>query len=153
MLHVKKSQLLMGGTIIWILLSRILQGHNTLELPTADNTTITNAVGEAASSIRGNRTKSAAFIYFFNPIRAFINGFVEIIRTLISVPRGNAVIPIIGWFGVVALVAFAVYTTSRLSTALLVTSLLLACGALGMWQFTMDTFAMTFAAVFLSLAI
>jgi len=153
MLHLKKSHLLLAGAVIWIFLSRILQGHSTLELPTADNTSITKAVGDAAGSIRGNRTKSAAFIYFFNPIRAFINGFVEIIRTLISVPRGNAIIPLIGWFGVVAIVAFAVFATSRLRTALLVTSLLLACGALGMWQFTMDTFAMTFAAVFLSLAI
>ena len=41
----------------------------------------------------------------------------------------------------------------RLRTALLVTTLLLACGALGMWQFTMDTFAMTFASVLLSLLI
>jgi len=152
-LHIKKSQLLIVGAFIWIILSRLLQGHQTLELPTADNTSLTNAVGDAAGSIRGNRTKSTAFIYFFNPIRVFINGFVEIIRTLISVPRGNAVIPIIGWFGVSAIVAFVVFATSRLRTALLVTSLLLACGALGMWQFTMDTFAMTFAAVFLSLAI
>ena len=153
MLHIKKSQLLIVGAFIWIILSRLLQGQQTLELPTADNTSLTNAVGDAAGSIRGNRTKSTAFIYFFNPIRVFINGFVEIIRTLISVPRGNAVIPIIGWFGVSAIVAFVVFATSRLRTALLVTSLLLACGALGMWQFTMDTFAMTFAAVFLSLAI
>ena len=151
--QIKKSQLLIGGLFIWIILSRLLQGHQTLELPTADNTSLTNAVGDVAGSIRGNRTKSTAFIYFFNPIRVFINGFVEIIRTLISVPRGNAVIPIIGWFGVSAIVAFIVFATSRLRTALLVTSLLLACGALGMWQFTMDTFAMTFAAVFLSLAI
>ncbi len=153
MLHLKKSHLLLGGAFVWIVLSRVLQGQSTLELPTADNTSITNAVGNAASSIRGNRTKSAAFIYFFNPIRAFISGFVEIIRTLISVPRGGSVIPIIGWFGVVAIVAFTVYATSRLRTAVLATTLLLACGALGMWQFTMDTFAMTFAAVFLSLAI
>ncbi len=153
MLHFKKSQLLIGGAFIWILLSRIFQGHNTLELPTAENTSITSAVGDAAGSIRGNRTKTAAFIYFFNPIRSFITGFVEIIRTLISVPRGNAVIPIIGWFGVCAIFAFIVFTTSRLRTALLVTTLLLACGALGMWQYTMDTFAMTIAAVFLSLAI
>ena len=148
----KKSHLLLGGTIVWIFLSRVLQGHSTLELPTSDNTEVTTAFGEAAASIRGNRTTSPAFIYFFNPLRIAINGFVELIRTLISVPRGNAVIPIIGWFGVVAIVAFTVYATSRLRTAILATTLLLACGALGMWQFTMDTFAMTFAAVLLSLA-
>lgn len=153
MLHVKKSQLLIGGGVIWIVLSRIFQGDHTLELATSENTSFTTSVGDAAASIRGNRTKSAAFIYFFNPIRAMINGFVELIRTLISVPRGNAIIPLIGWFGVVAIVAFAVYATSRLRTAILATTLLLACGTLGMWQFTMDTFAMTFASVLLSLLI
>ena len=153
MLQVKKSQLLIGGGVIWIVLSKIFQGDHTLELATSENTTFTTSVGDVAASIRGNRTKSAAFIYFFNPIRAMINGFVELIRTLISVPRGNAIIPLIGWFGVVALVAFAVYATSRLRTAILATTLLLACGALGMWQFTMDTFAMTFASVLLSLLI
>lgn len=153
MLHLRKSQLLLGATVIWIFLSRILQGQHTLELATSDNTSITTAVGDAAASIRGNRTKSAAFIYFFNPIRAAINGFVEVIRTLISLPRGNSTIPLVGWFGVVAIVAFTVYATSRLRTALLATTLLLACGALGMWQFTMDTFAMTFASVLLSLLI
>ncbi len=153
MLHLKKSQLLIGGGLIWIFLSRIFQGDHTLELATSENTSFTTSVGDAAASIRGNRTKSAAFIYFFNPIRAAINGFVELIRTLISVPRGNSLIPIIGWFGVAAIVAFTVYATSRLRTALLATALLLACGALGMWQFTMDTFAMTFASVLLSLLI
>lgn len=153
MLHLRKSQLLLGVIVIWIFLSRILQDQHTLELATSDNTSITTAVGDAAASIRGNRTKSAAFIYFFNPIRAAINGFVEVIRTLISLPRGNSTIPLVGWFGVVAIVAFTVYATSRLRTALLATTLLLACGALGMWQFTMDTFAMTFASVLLSLLI
>lgn len=153
MLHLRKSQLLLGVAVIWIFLSRILQDQHTLELATSDNTSITTAVGDAAASIRGNRTKSAAFIYFFNPIRAAINGFVEVIRTLISLPRGNSTIPLVGWFGVVAIVAFTVYATSRLRTALLATTLLLACGALGMWQFTMDTFAMTFASVLLSLLI
>ncbi len=151
--HFKKTHLLLGGGLFWILLSRIFNGEHTLELATSENTSITTAFGDAAASIRGNRTKSAAFIYFFNPIRLFINGFVGIIRDLISLPKGNAVIPIIGWFGVVAIVAFTVYATSRLRTAILATSLLLACGALGMWRFTMDTIAMTFAAVLLSLAI
>lgn len=151
MRNFKKSHLLIGVGLVWITLSRIFQGDQTLELATVDNTAFTSSVGDVAASIRGNRTKSAAFIYFFNPIRAAINGFVEIIRSIISVPSGNSIIPVIGWFGVVAIVAFAVYATSKLRTAILAVSLLLACGALGMWQFTMDTLAMTLASVLLSL--
>jgi len=153
MTHLKKSHLLIGVGLVWITLSRIFQGDQTLELATSENTSFTSSVGDAAASIRGNRTKSAAFIYFFNPIRAAITGFVEIIRSIISIPSGNSIIPVIGWFGVVAIIAFTVYATSRLRTAILAVSLLLACGALGMWQFTMDTLAMTFASVLLSLLV
>jgi glycine betaine/proline transport system permease protein len=153
MTHLKKSHLLIGVGLVWVTLSRIFQGDQTLELATSENTSFTSSVGDAAASIRGNRTKSAAFIYFFNPIRAAITGFVEIIRSIISVPSGNSIIPVIGWFGVVAIIAFTVYATSRLRTAILAVSLLLACGALGMWQFTMDTLAMTFASVLLSLLV
>lgn len=150
-LQQRKGYALLTLIALWFLLAKIFQGRDTLEISVADNTTVTSAFEEAANSIRGNRTKSAIFIYFFNPIRLLINGFVESIRVLISVPVNGTATPYIGWFGVIAIVAFIVYATSRLRIALLAVALLLGCGALGMWQFTMDTIAMTIAAVLLSL--
>ena len=149
----KKGWVLLGLFVVWVVLSRVFHGTATLELPVADNSAVTSAFGDAAASIRGNRTQSPAFVYFFNPIREFIVGFVDLIRAIISVPAGGAIIPLIGWFGVVGIVAFVVYATSRLRVMVLAVSLLLGCAALGMWQDTMDTFAMTAAAVILSLAI
>lgn len=148
-----KGYVLIGLVAVWWVLSKLLQGRDTMELPVASNTPVTSTFGEFANSIRGNRTKSFVFIYFFNPIRIAITGFVELIRTFISVPTNGASAPYIGWFGVVAIFGFVVYATSRLRIALLAITLLVACGALGMWQFTMDTIAMTIAAVLLSLAI
>ena len=58
----------------------------TFELSIADNTPVTTAVGNVANSISGNRTHSPIFVYFFNPIRLFINGFVDVFRNLISIP-------------------------------------------------------------------
>lgn len=150
-LQQRKGYALLTLIALWFLLAKIFQGRDTLEISVADNTAVTSAFEEAANSIRGNRTKSAIFIYFFNPIRLLINGFVESIRVLISVPVNGTATPYIGWFGVIAIVAFIVYATSRLRIALLAVALLLGCGALGMWQFTMDTIAMTIAAVLLSL--
>ncbi|CAB4600156.1 MAG: ABC transporter permease subunit [Actinobacteria bacterium] len=152
-MHFRKPYLLLGSVALWILLGRLLQGKNTLQIATYENTPFTSFVGARALELRGNRTESPAFIYFFNPIRAAIDGFVQVIRNLIAVPAPNSVIPIIGWLGVVGLIAFAVFATSQWKTALLAVSLLLGCGALGMWQFTMDSIAMTLAAVLLSLAI
>ena len=152
-MHLRKPYLLLGSVALWILLGRLLQGKNTLQIDTYENTSFTAFVGRKALDLRGNRTESPAFIYVFNPIRGAIDGFVQFIRNLISVPAPNSLIPIIGWLGVVGLIAFAVFATSQWRTALLSVSLLLGCGALGMWQYTMDSIAMTLAAVLLSLAI
>ena len=139
--------------VIWIFLAKLLRGRDTLQLDTYENTSFTSWVGKQALQLRGNRTESPAFIYFFNPIRAFIDGFVQSIRDLIALPAADAQIPIIGWLGVVAIVGFVVFVISQWRTAMLSVSLLLICGALGMWQFTMDSIAMTLAAVILSLSI
>lgn len=152
-MRLRKSHLLMGSIAIWILLARLLHGKNTLQLDTYENTSFTSFVGKQALELRGNRTESPAFIYFFNPIRTFIDGFVQSIRNLIAVPASDAQIPTIGWLGVVGLIGFCVYATSQWKTALLSVILLFGCGALGMWQFTMDSIAMTLASVLLSLAI
>lgn len=149
----RKALLLVVLLGIWIVVSRFFQDVDTLQISTAEDTPVTEAFREGAAAIRGNRSSSPIFLYLFNPIRIFINDFVELIRALISVPTGGGIIPVIGWLGVVGILGFVVYATSRLRVALLAMGLLAACGALGMWQHTMDTFAMTIAAVLLSLAI
>ena len=153
MKQLRRSHLLLGAVVIWIFLAKLLRGRDTLQLDTYENTSFTSWVGKQALQLRGNRTESPAFIYFFNPIRAFIDGFVQSIRNLIALPAADAQIPIIGWLGVVAIVGFFVFVISQWRTAVLSISLLLICGALGMWQFTMDSIAMTLAAVILSLSI
>jgi len=138
---------------VWAVLAIIFKGVATLELATYENTPVTQTASDAAASIRGNRTKSTAFIYFFNPIRTVISGFVELIRMLIAIPAPNSIIPVLGWLGVIGVVAFFVFLTSNFRTTILAVSLLFGCGLLGMWTDSMDTIAMTLAAVLLSLSI
>lgn len=151
--EIKNRYLILTVIAIWAVLALIFKGVGNLELATYQNTWATTAAGNAAESIRGNRTKSSIFIYFFNPIRVFINGFVEIIRVFIATPAPNSIIPVLGWLGVIGLVAFFVFLTSNLKTTILAVSLLFGCGLLGMWTYTMDTIAMTLASVILSLLI
>ena len=150
---IKTRYLILIIISIWAVLAIVFKGVGNLELATYQNTWATSAAGDAAASIRGNRTKSAAFIYFFNPIRVFVNGFVEMIRMTISTPAPNSIIPILGWLGVIGVIAFFVFLTSNFKTTILAVSLLLGCGLLGMWTYTMDTIAMTLASVILSLLI
>ena len=151
--EIKRSWVLGSILVLWVILSRIFKGKFTLEIAVPENTTFTTIVGEAADSIRGNRTDSTAFKYFFNPIRSFIDGFVTLIRESISIPMQGSTIPLIGWLGVLALIGFIVFAISNARTAFLAIVLTFACGALGLWTDSMDTLALTIAAVVLSLAI
>lgn len=149
----RRSTLIVLLLVAWVVLATVFRGVHTLELSTATNTPVTEWLREFAASIRGSRAEAPIFVYFFNPIRGGIEGFVEVIRAVIAVPAAGNVIPVIGWFGVVALVGFIVYASSNWRTALLSMGLLTACAMLGMWVDTMDTLAMTIGAVLLSLAI
>lgn len=151
--RIKRSWLLAILFITWIMLARLTKGKATLELPVPENTAFTTWAGEVADSIRGNRSDGAAFKYFFNPVRELIDGFVNIIREIIAIPTGTSSIPLLGWLGVLALIGFIVYAISHLRMALAAMALTFACGALGLWTDSMDTLAMTLAAVILSLAI
>ena len=151
--QIKRGWIFAGVLVVWFALSKIFSGKYTLEIAVPQNTAFTTFVGDLADSIRGNRTEGAAFKYFFTPIREFIDGFVTIIRQTISIPMEGSTIPLIGWFGVIALIGFIVFAISNAKTALLAVTLTFACGALGLWTDSMDTLAMTIAAVVLSLAI
>jgi glycine betaine/proline transport system permease protein len=150
---IRRSWLIGGLFFIWVALAQILQGKATLELAVPENSTFTAWAGEVADSIRDNRTDGFAFKYFFNPIREFVDGFVTIIREFIAIPNGNSSIPVLGWLGVIAVIGFVVFAVSNARMAFAAMALTFACGALGLWTESMDTLAMTFAAVILSLAI
>lgn len=150
---IRRSWLLAGLIFIWVALAQVLRGKSTLELANPDNSPFTTWAGEVADSIRGNRSDGAAFKFFFNPIREFIDGFVTISRELIAIPNGSSSIPILGWLGVISVIGFVVYAVSTIRMATFAVALTFACGALGLWTDSMDTLAMTFAAVILSLAI
>lgn len=139
--------------VVWWVLATLLRGIHTLSLSTATDTWFTALLRELTAVIRGNRTESPVFIYLFNPIRVGIEGFIDSIRAVISVPAPGNLIPLMGWLGTLAVIAFIVYATSNLRTAALCTALLLGCLVLGMWTYTLDTLAMTLGAVALSLAI
>jgi glycine betaine/proline transport system permease protein len=138
---------------VWIVTATALKGVQTQELSTATDSPFTAVMRDLAASIRGNRTESFLFVYVFNPIRTAISGFIELFMGVIAVPADGNLIPLLGWFGTLALIGFVVYATSTLRMALFSMMMMLLCGMLGMWLLTMETLAMTIGAVFLSLVI
>ena len=149
----RKWVLVVGLLIVWFVIGRIFRGVHTLDLPNAQDTPTTAFLGDMAANIRAARAENPIFVYVFNPFRQGIESFIEVIRLTISEPASGGVIPLIGWFGVVALIGFIVFATSNWRTSLLSMVLILGCGILGMWTYSMDTLALTLGAVILSLAI
>jgi glycine betaine/proline transport system permease protein len=149
----RKWVLVVGLLIVWFVIGRIFRGVHTLDLPNAQDTPTTAFLGDMAANIRAARAENPIFVYVFNPFRQGIESFIEVIRLTISEPASGGVIPLIGWFGVVALIGFIVFATSNWRTSLLSMGLILGCGILGMWTYSMDTLALTLGAVILSLAI
>lgn len=144
----------LGAVIaVWVALAIALRGRWTLELSTMENTTVSNWFSDGIDYIRENRTTNPFFVYFFNPLRVFVESYIEVIRQVISVPVGKNVIPMIGWLGTLTLVGYVVYAASTVRMAAASMALLFATGVLGMWSWTLDTLAMTIGAVTLSLLI
>jgi glycine betaine/proline transport system permease protein len=139
--------------LIWIGLGIVFRGKHTLQLAAAEQTPIQKSFGAWAESLDADRDTNPLFVYALNPIRSFVEGFVHLIQSVISTPLEGSKIPLLGWLGSLALLTFLVYITSNLRTAIFAASALFACGALGLWRPTMDTLALTFASVILSLAI
>jgi glycine betaine/proline transport system permease protein len=139
--------------VLWAVTATALKGVQTQELSTATDSPFTAIMRDLAASIRGNRTESFLFVYVFNPLRAVLSGFIEIFMGVIAVPASGNLIPLLGWFGTLAVIGFIVYATSTLRMAIISMFLMLLCGMLGMWLLTMETLAMTIGAVVLSLAI
>ena len=139
--------------VVWAVTATALKGIQTQELSTATNSPFTAIMRDLAASIRGNRTESFLFVYVFNPLRAVISGFIEFFMGIIAVPASGNLIPLLGWFGTLAVIGFIVYATSTLRMAFVSMFLMLLCGMLGMWLLTMETLAMTIGAVVLSLVI
>lgn len=143
------------GWLIFSFLSLaiFLRGKATLPLDRSSLTPFHDWLNNLSAWIDTNRDSNFIFTSFVNVIRNSIDGFVTFLQNLISQTGDTRDIPQIGWLGVVAIIGFVVYTISNLKVATFSVIGFLSLGLLGFWQESMDTLALTLAAVSLSLLI
>ncbi|MFC4591342.1 ABC transporter permease subunit [Sphaerisporangium corydalis] len=145
---------LLGGILAaWILLWILFRGQATLPLGGAELTPLHERIGQAADAIDNSRNSNPLFLYFINYIRLFIDEFVTFVQALISRPSFGRPVPVIGWLGVVAVATAVALLYGNVRVALLTAAGFVSFGLLGLWEESMDTLALTLAAVLLSLAI
>ncbi len=102
------------------------------------------AINGVRDWIDANRATNVVFVYVFGPIRVGIGILVDVFTNALEH---------VSWIGVTAIAGAMglVFVTWR--TALLVVASFLAFGLLGLWDETIQTLALTLAAVVISLAI
>lgn len=153
MTFINKRLIFPAILITWIVSANIFHGTHNLQLAAADQTSFQKKLGAWADSFDADRNSNPLFIYFFTPIRQFVDSFVQLIQSIISTPVVGSKIPILGWLGALSLIVFVIYVISNFRIALFSALSLFICGALGLWTATMDTLALTIASVILSLLI
>ncbi|HXO51209.1 MAG TPA: ABC transporter permease subunit, partial [Mycobacterium sp.] len=136
---------------VWIVLFTLLRGRNTLALAPASTKPLHVWLSDLQTSVGEGRNTNPLFTYLFNPIRSVIDAFATAIQDLIAHPVDGRPVPYIGWLGVVVLFTVLAWVLGNWKVALLTLCGLLFMGLQGLWQESMDTLALTIAAVVISL--
>src|SRR6266498_3732454 len=148
-----RGVLVLAIVVVFLAVWTVLRGTNTLALGAAQLTSLHRAVNDFNDSLGASRDSNPIFLYFFNEIRLVVDQFVTFLQGLIAQPSFGRPVPLIGWLGVVALVGWISYAVSTWRVALPAMVGFAFLGLQGLWQESMDTLALTLAAVLVSLAI
>ncbi len=151
----RPSRLVICAAVVagWVALWTVLQGRATLALATFDTTALHDRLTGIRDWVDAHRASSAFFTGFIDVIRTGVDRLATLLQELISQPAFGRPVPLVGWLGVVALATFVGYAFANLRIAVLTAAGLVGLGLLGLWPESMDTLAMTMAAVLLSLAV
>ncbi len=130
-----------------------LRGKATLPLDRSSLTSFQESLNSFSAWIDNNRDSNPFFTTFINVVRNSIDWLVRSLQLGISQTGDTRLIPQIGWLGVVATIGCVVYAIANIRMSIFAMSGFVVLGLLGFWQESMDTLALTLAAVCLSLII
>jgi glycine betaine/proline transport system permease protein len=148
-----KLLIVLGILVGWLALFVVFRGKSTLELAPADLTGLHRWFNDVNDTIGANRNSNPIFLYFFNEIRLGIDNLVTGFQYLISQPVPGRGVPLIGWLGVVAIAGYASWAFGNVRVAILAIAGFVFFGLQGLWEESMDTLALTAAAVLIALVI
>jgi glycine betaine/proline transport system permease protein len=146
-----RAAVLGGIVVVWLGGWVLLRGVNTLPLPAAELTPLHRALNDLNDTIGASRNSNPVFLYFFNVIRLVVGAFTTFWQALVAQPAFGSTIPVLGWLGVVAVVGWISYAVANARVALVAMAGFVFLGLQGLWQESMDTFALTISAVVIAL--
>ncbi len=139
--------------VAWLVFYLFFRGRATLDLAPAELTGLHRWFNDVNDTIGANRNSNPLFLYFFNEIRLVIDNLVTGLQYLISQPVPGRGVPLIGWLGVVAIAGYVSWAFGNVRVAVLAVIGFVFLGLQGLWEESMDTLALTTAAVLIALVI
>ncbi len=152
-LRVTRGGAIAGILVVWLVGFAVLRGRDTLAMATADVNGLHTALNRLNDAVGASRDSNPLFLYFFNEIRAVVDQLTTVLSDLLAQPALGRPVPLIGWLGVVVLFGYGSWALGNIKVALLAVVGFTFMGLQGLWQESMDTFALTLAAVLVSLLI
>src|SRR6476469_5864538 len=146
-----RGVLLLAVLVLFLALWTVLRGTHTLALGAADLTSLHRAINDFNDALGASRNSNPVFLYFFNEIRLVVDEFTTFLQGLLAQPSFGRPVPLVGSLGVVALVGYISYAVAAWNVALPATGGVAFLGLQGLWQESMDTLALTLAAVIIAL--
>lgn len=147
-----RGALALGVVGVWVLLAVLLRDRDTLELGRADLTSLHQRLNDAARSVQGSRGTSPVFAVI-DPVRQALDAFVGLLQDVLARPSYGRPVPVLGWLGVASLATYAAWALGNVRVALLTSGGLVLLAAQGLWRESMDTLALTLAAVLVCLVL
>jgi glycine betaine/proline transport system permease protein len=148
-----RSMLVVAVLLAWVVLYLLLKGRDTLSLAVSDVTSLHTRLNDLNNWVGDNRNSNPFFVYFINEIGVGVGHVVSFFQDLLSTPSSTRPAPTVGWLGVVAVATYLAGVVGNWRVAVLTAAGFLFLGLQGLWQPSMDTLALTIAAVLISLVI
>ncbi|MDQ1292682.1 MAG: glycine betaine/proline transport system permease protein [Actinomycetota bacterium] len=142
----RTATLLVGVLGLWILARTALAGRWTLPSDPSSVTAPQQWLNDLRDTLEADRD-SLGIGLLIEPFRQGIDQLVTALRSLLSQPALGLPIPVLGWLGVLALAVWSAWALGGVRVAGLTAAGLLFVGWQGLWTESMDTLAVTFAAV------
>lgn len=138
---------------VWLLAWLFLRGRATLELEQQQLEPLHRWLNDVRDSVDAGRNSNPLFLYVFNEIRLVIDTLANFLSDLIAQPSFGRPVPLLGWLAVVAVFTYLAWALGNWRVGLLTAAGFLFFGLQGLWTESMDTLALTLAAVFVSLLV
>ncbi|SDP80063.1 glycine betaine/proline transport system permease protein [Arthrobacter sp. ok909] len=149
----RRTILLGGAAVVWILGFLVLHGTSTLPLPASELTDLHRSLNQFNAWVAANRADNPVFLYVFTPLRAAVDAVASLFITLFAASSTGLRLPEIGWLGTVGLLGWIAFAFGNARVALLTVAVFMFFGFQGLFLEATYTFALVVTAVLLTLLV